>query len=269
MERDDPSPQRIHGLPLQFRNNAPPIMLCYCSLHDQTILQAGTEFNIYMTAPSADESFPFSFIFKFILTIVFTVFVTSIYNNIPTPPTSTLPPLLISAPHTTLRTQPFGPQHSQIVHAIGPTFQFAQFDKSILSHVLRHLENALTTLKPEPKCLCHHHLHQNYSIKQQYAAVCMIQLGPLHYQPLINPKALSLDHLLSKINYSRRSAIKETSWILPNTTRWRHNALAIASVWPNFETTDATQQQRIETIVFHGIAHCMALALDEIEALQG
>lgn len=258
----------VHGLPLKFHKHRPEITLCYCKEHNQILISHARQIDIYMDYHElASTRLPFCFIFKFLLVILATIFITIV---VVTPSSPKSEQSLVGSKNEAsnfLRDALFE-SHKSHINSIAQTFPFHQYDQSILGHVIKQLDQAVSHLQPSVPCLCHHHLHVNYSLGSKYGSVCLVQLAPFRYQPLVNPQVIPLDILLQKIKFTARSAIKETSWILPNATRWRQNALGVKSIWPNYETNDATHHRQVETVFYDSAAHCMALALNEMETLR-
>lgn len=282
MEREGPR-RKICGLPLnlQSREALQHIQIAYCKEHEQILIQHQGEVTMYTTVSYVQSSSVWRFMVKFVVSMLIVSLLTLAIVDFSSPPpqalsstTTTTKANILALPSQMtalplLRNDLFNLQVPGQLHLIATLFQYHQFDQSILSVVLQRLEYVIHMMgKDIPPCLCHHHLHQNYSIGSRYAPVCLIEMAPHRWQPLINPKPIPLEEVLQRIPISTRSAIKETSWILPNATRWRQNALGIKSIWPNYLSNDATHYWQVEHIVYDRVAHCMALALAEMETLQ-
>jgi len=253
-----------------------PITMTYCKAHDEVLLHHRGEVIIY-TSPSPPPVSKCQVYGSLLAWFLIIISVASIYlaallsPPLPSPPlsappmtaatggesTSTLTPI----PH---RTAYFSFQHENM-HSIMSTLHAPAYMQSSLHFIIGRLMAAKAADTP---CLCHHHLHESLSFKGIYAPVCIIPLTLGHvWQPIINPKSIPMTSVYNQFpnNIVSRVKLHEShSLVFKPEMRWRHNTIGFNSMWPSATVNHTIQQT---WIVHDTTAHCMALALEEIEYL--
>ena len=249
--------------------NQQPITMTYCKAHDEVLLHHRGEVIIYAASvppsPSTCQKYG-TMLFWFLAISAISIYL-ALYPILSLPPPPPVPKTaVVESPllHPARRRAYFSFQHENM-HSIMPTIHSPTYIQSSLYFIIEHLMAAKEATTP---CLCHHHLDESVSFNGIYAPVCIIPLTLGHvWQPIINPKSIPMSSVYNQFPNNIVSRVKiheKDSLVFKPEIRWRHNTIGFHSMWPSAMVNHTIQQT---WIVHDTTAHCMALALEEIDYL--
>lgn len=265
------------------KNRDQNIYLSYCREHDDILIQYEGTLILYQDHPPppaptpapvqevVSHSSPFQTICQWIVALISILIVLPfLLNAPPSLPNNTTTTLSSTQARSSwgLRTSYYSLQHENMRP------MSASIQTTTLHNIIDMIVGTLSHMDaPRPPCLCHHHLDHNASMYGGiYAPVCVIPLGQNYWQPIVNPKPMSMDELYqyhSDVVITRFQVDESHSFVLKPEKRYRYNTIGIYSQWPALNYAPYYQHQplRQNWIVYDELAQCMALAMDEIRVL--